>query len=137
MGWLLHNAGHHQWFPPAAPYRFNQIPVHLSDELQGYLLGTHRLTFAVIGTTPEMFIHHRGHHCERPLITLGLTLWKLRWVIFAEVKSMAAAFGQEATHAPQPMHAAASKAVSAASFETRTALASGALPVGALIKPPA
>ena len=38
-----------------------------------------------------------------------------------------------ATHAPQPMHAAASNAVSAASFPTRIALASGALPVGALM----
>jgi hypothetical protein len=50
---------------------------------------------------------------------------------------MAAAFGQEATHAPQPIHAAASNAVSPASFETRIALASGALPVGALMNPPA
>jgi len=49
----------------------------------------------------------------------------------AEVNSMAAAFGQAATHAPLPMHAAASNAVSAASFGTRMAFASGALPVGA------
>ena len=42
---------------------------------------------------------------------------------------MADALGQAATQAPQPMHAAASKAVSASSFGTRIALAAGALPV--------
>ena len=56
-----------------------------------------------------------------------------KWVTFAAVNSMAAALGQAATQAPQPMHAAASKAVSAASFGTRMALASGALPVGAVM----
>jgi hypothetical protein len=50
---------------------------------------------------------------------------------------MADALGQAATQAPQPMHAAASKAVSASYFGTRIALAAGALPVGALMKPPA
>ena len=51
-----------------------------------------------------------------------------KWVILAAVKSMADALGQAATQAPQPMHAAASMAVSAASFGTRMTLASGALP---------
>lgn len=38
---------------------------------------------------------------------------RLRWAILAEVNSMAEAFLQEATQAPQPMQAAASKAASA------------------------
>ena len=45
------------------------------------------------------------------------------------MKSMAEAFGQAATHAPQPMHAAASIARSAFSFGIGIALASGAPPV--------
>ena len=54
----------------------------------------------------------------------------------AAVKSMAEAFGQAATQAPQPMQAAASKANSARSFGTRMAFASCAAPVGASINPP-
>ena len=57
----------------------------------------------------------------------------LSWVTFAAVNSMAAALGQAATQAPQPMHAAASIAVAAASFGTRMEPASGALPVGAVM----
>ena len=45
------------------------------------------------------------------------------------MKSAAEAFGQAATHAPQPMQAAASMARSAPVFGTRIAFASGALPV--------
>ena len=41
---------------------------------------------------------------------------------------MADAFGQAATQAPQPMHAAASKASSATSRPIGIAFASGALP---------
>ncbi len=55
----------------------------------------------------------------------------------AETKSMAEAFGQAATQAPQPMQAAASMARSAFSLGTGMALASGALPIGAEMKPPA
>ena len=55
---------------------------------------------------------------------------RLRWATLAAVKSWAALFGHAATHAPQPMHAAASIAASATSFGTRIRLASGALPVG-------
>ena len=43
---------------------------------------------------------------------------RLRCCTFADVKSCAAELGQAATQAPQPMHAAASKAVSAASLGT-------------------
>ncbi len=62
---------------------------------------------------------------------------RLRWETLAETNNMAEAFLQAATHAPQPMQAAASIASSAASFGTGTALASGADPVGAVINPPA
>ena len=48
--------------------------------------------------------------------------------IFAPVKSDADAFGHAATHAPQPMQAAASIASSARSFGTAIALPSGAPP---------
>ena len=50
---------------------------------------------------------------------------------------MAEALGQAATQAPQPMQAAASMARSASGLGTRIALPSGALPVGAVMKPPA
>ena len=45
------------------------------------------------------------------------------------MNSIALAFGQAATHAPQPMHSAAWKARSAAGFGTGIAWASGAEPV--------
>ena len=51
-----------------------------------------------------------------------------RWVTFAEVKSAADAFLQAATHAPHPMHAAESIALSDAVFGTRIALPSCAPP---------
>ena len=53
------------------------------------------------------------------------------------MNSTAEAFGQAATQAPQPMHAAASIARSASCFRHRMALASGALPVRTEMKPPA
>jgi hypothetical protein len=55
----------------------------------------------------------------------------------AEVKSIAEALGQAATQAPQPMQAAASMAWSASVLGTGIALPSGALPVGAVMNPPA
>src|SRR5262245_21257770 len=60
-----------------------------------------------------------------------------RWVTFAAVNSIAEPFRHAATHGPQPMHAAASNAASASGFGTGSACASGALPVGAEMKPPA
>jgi hypothetical protein len=76
MGWLLYNGGYNQWFPAATPCRSNQIAVHLSDELKGYLLGAHRFTLAMIRATAEVFVHHRHHHAESSLVALGLTLRK-------------------------------------------------------------
>src|SRR5690242_2168904 len=61
---------------------------------------------------------------------------RLRCASFAEVNSCAAPFGHAATHAPQPMHAAASIDVSAASFGTGMRFASGAEPVGTVMYPP-
>jgi len=102
--WVLHNAEDKQWFPVAAPCRSNQITVHLSDELERYLLGAHRFTLAMIRATAEEFVGHRDHHAESPLVTLGK---RVEVSDFAEVKSMAAVFGRAATQAPQPMQAAA------------------------------
>jgi hypothetical protein len=52
------------------------------------------------------------------------------------VNSDAEPFGHAATHAPHPMHAAASIDASASCFGTGIAFASCALPVGAVMKPP-
>ena len=60
-----------------------------------------------------------------------------RWETLAATNSMALAFLQAATQAPQPMHAAASIARSASSLGTGSALASGAPPVFTETKPPA
>src|SRR2546429_6231283 len=60
-----------------------------------------------------------------------------RWVTLAAVNRVADPLGQAATQAPQPMQAAASNAASASALGIGIALASGALPVGALIYPPA
>ena len=54
---------------------------------------------------------------------------RFKCAAFAATKSIAEAFWHAATHAPQPMHAAASKAASALGLGTGVALASGALPV--------
>ena len=61
---------------------------------------------------------------------------RFRWASLAAVKSWPAPLGQAATHAPQPMQAAASIARSAFSFGTAIRFASGAEPVGAVMKPP-
>jgi hypothetical protein len=58
---------------------------------------------------------------------------KPRCEIFAPVNNAADAFGQAATQAPHPMHAAASIARSALSLGTGIAFPSGALPVCAVM----
>ena len=126
---------------PAAgmPGGAHKVAVHAPDKLDGNFLGADGFALAVIRAAPEEFAFHRRDHI-RPFAdraAAGLAARTLRCVIFAAVKSMAAAFGQAATHAPQPMHAAASNAVSADSLGTRIALASGAPPVGTLMNPPA
>src|SRR5258706_10307381 len=62
---------------------------------------------------------------------------RFRWETFALTKSIAEAFLHAATHAPQPMQAAASIERSEASFGTGVALPSGAPPVFTETKPPA
>lgn len=61
----------------------------------------------------------------------------LRCDAFAETKSMALPFLHDATHAPQPIHAAASKASSASFLSMGIELASGAEPVRTSMYPPA
>src|SRR5439155_133605 len=60
-----------------------------------------------------------------------------RWDTFAATNSIADALGHAATQAPHPMQAAASIARSASAFGTRSEFASGALPVRAVMNPPA
>src|SRR4030095_5519783 len=72
--WLLHNAGDDQWFPVAVRQWAHQIAGHPSDDLEGYLFGAHRRALAMIGATAEVSVGHGGHHPERALIALGLTL---------------------------------------------------------------
>src|SRR2546425_12193031 len=62
---------------------------------------------------------------------------KERCETFAEVKSIADAFGHAAAHAPQPMQAAASIARSASCFGIGVEFASGAEPARAETNPPA
>src|ERR1043165_4526078 len=61
---------------------------------------------------------------------------KASWETFAETNSIADEFLQVATQAPQPMHAAASKAASASGFGMGILFASCALPVLTEIYPP-
>ena len=72
--WQLHDAWYDQRLSVPVPERSNQIAIHLPDEFQGYLFGTHRLTFAMIGTAPKQFVSHRDHHAKGPLIALRLAL---------------------------------------------------------------
>src|SRR5699024_1570460 len=60
-----------------------------------------------------------------------------RWATFAAMNSEADPFGQSATQAPQPMQVAASNAASASVLFTGMEFASGAVPVGAVMYPPA
>src|SRR5690554_6268029 len=59
------------------------------------------------------------------------------WDTLAETNSMADAFLQAATQAPQPIHVADSNASSATTFGMGMLLASGTPPVLTLTKPPA
>ena len=84
-----------------------------------------------------MFVHDPKPSCSIASTIAITRLWRSgwpcgkspKWVILAAVNNMADALGHAATHAPQPMHAAASKAVSASSFGIGIDDASGAAPV--------
>lgn len=54
----------------------NQVAVHLSDELDGNLLGANRFALAMIGATAEKFVGHGRDHAQRAAIALRLSLRK-------------------------------------------------------------
>src|ERR1039457_7094561 len=93
------------------------VAVHPGDEVVGDQLGARRAALVLVRAAPEPEPVHRGHHREHAAVAL--------------------AFLHAATHAPHPMHWAASMASSATSFGTGTELASGAEPVRAVMNPPA
>jgi hypothetical protein len=64
------NIGDNQWFPVTVPYRSHQTAVHPSDELEGYLLRTHRFTLAMIRTTAK---------CSLAIATTMLRVPWSRW----------------------------------------------------------
>ena len=124
----------HQRLTTSAECRPDHVSVESGYEFQRDALRAYGLALTVIGAAAERLASHGGHHVQRSLVALRLALWQHVEVRdLGRVKSMAAAFGHAATHAPHPMHAAASNAVSAASLGTRMAAASGPLPVGALM----
>ena len=87
---------------------------------------------------PEALVIHLRDHRDARRYRSGCPCGRSpRCEIFAAVNNDAEAFGHAATHAPQPMHAAASIASSAFCFGIGMLFASCAPPVGALMKPPA
>ena len=115
------------------PARADVVVVHASDDFQLDLLRTHRLAFTNIRAAPKPSALCCGTMCKARACRSGWPCGSSpRWVIFAPVNSDAEAFGQAATHAPQPIHAAASIARSALSFGIRIVLPSRALPAGTL-----
>ena len=94
------------------------------------------ITFGHCASHSRWFVHEPkwcSISSTMPIVRRPRSGWpwgrRLRCASFAAVKSCPAPLGQDATQAPQPMHAAASIARSASSLGTRTRLASGALPV--------
>jgi hypothetical protein len=85
----------------------------------------------VVGAVAEALgVHLRDHASARARSALGLALrQEARWETLAAVNSIAEAFGQAATQAPQPMQAAASIAQLGVLLGDGIALASGAPPV--------
>jgi hypothetical protein len=65
-----------------------------------------RLRTRVVRAVPESLGVHRVDHRDDAALALRAPCGSsARWETFAATKSIAAAFGQAATHAPQPMHA--------------------------------
>ena len=73
----------------------------------------------------------------RAAIAIAETNPHLSVAVVSKVYPMAEPFGQAATQAPHPMQVAASNARSASLLPTGVACASGAVPVGAEMYPPA
>ena len=107
-----------------------ELAVEARDGVEGDALGALRLAFRLVRAVAEPLGVHGAHHGAGAPAPLRLPLRQPpRWVSLALVNSIADAFLQAATHAPQPMQAAASRDASASTLATGTALASGALPV--------
>ena len=93
-------------------------------------LRARRFALAVIRATAETFGVHLRDHFFNTFLALRLALrQQTQCDTFADVNNIADAFGQAATHAPQPMHAAASNARSESCFGTRMSFASRGLPL--------
>ncbi len=94
-------------------------------EVSGMPLGQ-AVAHAGEGAAAEALLVHLRHHVQHPGLPLGAPCGStFRWLILAEVNSIAAPLGQAATQAPQPMHSACSKAKSASGLGTGVACASG------------
>ena len=101
------------------------VAVHLGDEVQRDSLGAYCLAFSVVGTISESkFVHFFNHRYCAPVFFRGSLRQIVQMRDFAAVNNIAAALGQAATQAPQPMHAAASIAFSTVSLGIRTSFAS-------------
>ena len=82
------------------------------------LLRARRLALAVVRARAEVLLHRLDHRLDAA-VALGLALRQQVEVRdLGRGEQLAAPFGQAATQAPQPMHAAASIAASATSFGT-------------------
>ena len=105
----------------ALPQGVAEIPVEARDGLERNRLGAHGRALADVRAAAEA-----SASCWLSMLTTRARRsgWpcgsRPRCEIFAPVNSMAEALGHAATHAPQPMQAAASKAASAFSFCTGT-----------------
>jgi len=115
--------------------RLDVVAVQEGDEVDADLLGARGLALAVVGAAPEQLLHgvdHGGDALEPlrlPPAGAGRGCDTL-----AAVNSWAAPFGHAATHAPHPMHAAASMEPSAALLRHENEVGVGErLPVGAVM----
>ena len=97
--------------------RLDVVAVHQRDEVDRDRLRARGLALAVVRARAEVRLHRLDH---RRRVRSQRSAWpcgnRLRCCSFADVNSCAAPFGHAATHAPQPMHAAASIAASATGF---------------------
>ena len=125
----------------SAPLQFRSrvFAIQFRDETCADFCRANRFAFIRVGAIAETLPHPSlATICSTRRVAFRLPCGsKARCETFAEVNNIADAFGHAATHAPQPMHAAASIARSASCFGTGIEFASGADPVRAEMKPPA
>jgi len=114
-------------------------PVHPGDEMEADFLRANGFARARDRAVSKTLGIHGGDHVRHPPVFFDFALRQQAEVreTFAATKSIALAFLQAATQAPQPMHCAASMARSASSLGTGIALASGTPPVEVEMNPPA